>query len=524
MLNVPSQAFPAPASQQRVAVPGRSKVPLKPGRSLMDWIRLTKSGKDLSGLKGRLIEVTEEELARHDKKDDCWICIRGLVYNVTPYMEYHPGGEEELMKAAGSDGTDLFDQVHRWVNYESMLKECMVGRMAFKPFVAPLKETCSTVPEENKILNGTFPKNKVLDNSCKELVPSYDWFQTDDSLTVVIYTKQKDMNSELVIADLQEGKLRGEVIVKDYSYLLHVELSYAVHEDMIVQVSEKVGKVEFILKKKEAASWKNLGQPLESHDSFVKRSDRGLYYRRCRLLSKTDVTHDTRLFCLMLPPGTYLQVPVGHHLYLRQTIAGTEIVKPYTPVLSSFESMGKNPPQNDKMHIFFMIKIYPSGLFTPVLDTLQIGEYISVSNPEGNFMKLQVEDVEELFLLAGGTGFTPMVKLLNYALTSCNILRTAKLMFFNKMEEDILWRNQLEQLALDDARFDIQLVLSEPKEEWTGKQGKISSSLLSQFVKRSTHGSKILICICGPLPFMEQGVQFLQDLGHTSEEIHCFTA
>lgn len=43
----------------------------------MDWIRLTKSGKDLTGLKGRLIEVTEEELAKHNKTDDCWICIRG---------------------------------------------------------------------------------------------------------------------------------------------------------------------------------------------------------------------------------------------------------------------------------------------------------------------------------------------------------------------------------------------------------------------------------------------------------------
>lgn len=51
------------------------------------------------------------------------------------------------------------------------------------------------------------------------------------------------------------------------------------------------------------------------------------------------------------------------------------------------------------------------------------GDHISVSNPEGNFIKLQVEDVEELLLLAGGTGFTPMVKLLNYALTSSNTLR-----------------------------------------------------------------------------------------------------
>ncbi|CAI5769771.1 cytochrome b5 reductase 4 isoform X1 [Podarcis lilfordi] len=482
MLNVPSQAFPAPGSQQRVAAGGRSKVPLKPGRSLMDWIRLTKSGKDLTGLKGRLIEVTEEELAKHNKRTDCWICIRGLVYNITPYMEYHPGGEDELMKAAGADGTELFDQVHRWVNYESMLKECMVGRMALKPFAA-LKESCPIVSEENRILNGLFSKKKVPDNYSKEAVPSYDWFQTDGSITVVIYTKQKDMNSELVIADLQERKLRGELIVKDYSYLLHLELSYAVHEDMI-----------------------------------------GLYYRKCRLLSKTNVSHDTQLFCLALPLGTHLLVPVGHHVYLRQTITGTEIVKPYTPVPSFLVSTFKNPCHDDQLHIFFIIKIYPSGLFTPVLDALQIGEYISVSNPEGNFMKSQMEDVEDLFLLAGGTGFTPMVKLLSCALTSSNNLRAVKFMFFNKTEDDILWRNQLEQLALNDARFEVQFVLSEPKKGWKGKEGKISSSLLSQFVKRSKCDSKVLICICGPPPFMEQGIQFLQDLGYSSKEIHCFTA
>uniref|UniRef100_S4RIQ1 Cytochrome b5 heme-binding domain-containing protein n=1 Tax=Petromyzon marinus TaxID=7757 RepID=S4RIQ1_PETMA len=90
---------------------GRTGVSLKPGRSLMDWVRLAKSGRDMTGLRGRLLHVTEAELARHNLRDDCWTCIRGLVYNVTAYMEYHPGGEEELMKAAGVDGTELFEQV-----------------------------------------------------------------------------------------------------------------------------------------------------------------------------------------------------------------------------------------------------------------------------------------------------------------------------------------------------------------------------------------------------------------------------
>ncbi|NXM34326.1 NB5R4 reductase, partial [Oxyruncus cristatus] len=522
------------------------QVPLKPGRSLMDWIRLTKSGKDLTGLKGRLVEVTEDELAKHNKKEDCWICIRGFVYNVTPYMEYHPGGEDELMKAAGTDGTDLFDQVHRWVNYESMLKECLVGRMAVKPVAAP-KAQCYFI--DCLLFVGMVPEKKVQASSAKDLTPrlkfkyvlicpkklyfflllyflfySYDWFQTDCLITVVIYTKQKDMNAELVIVDCQDKRLRGEIIMDDYSYLVEVDLDHAVSEEVAVNIAEKIGKVEIILKKKDNIHWKMLGQPWGCHNTFIKRTDRELFYRKCRLVSKTEVTHDTKLFCLMLPKGTHLRVPTGQHVYLKQNITGTEAVKPYTPVLPFLPLDFQEASHHDGVHIYLMIKIYSCGLFTQALDHLQIGDYISVSNPEGNFKKSQVQALEDLILLAGGTGFTPMVKLLNFALTEVSCLRTVKLIFFNKTEDDILWRNQLEQLALKDERFEVQFILSQPTKNWVGKQGKISSSLLSEFVKRSRKDSKVLVCICGPTPFTEQGIQCLKDLGYSQEEIHAFTA
>ncbi|XP_054413794.2 cytochrome b5 reductase 4 isoform X6 [Pongo abelii] len=480
MLNVPSQSFPAPRSQQRVASGGRSKVPLKQGRSLMDWIRLTKSGKDLTGLKGRLIEVTEEELKKHNKKDDCWICIRGFVYNVSPYMEYHPGGEDELMRAAGSDGTELFDQVHRWVNYESMLKECLVGRMAIKPTV--LKDYRE---EEKKVLNGMLPKSQVTDTLAKEgpSYPSYDWFQTDSLVTIAIYTKQKDINLDSIIVDHQNDSFRAETIIKDCLYLIHIGLSHEVQEDFS-----------------------------------------GLYYRKCQLISKEDVTHDTRLFCLMLPPSTHLQVPIGQHVYLKLSVTGTEIVKPYTPVSGSLLAEFKEPVLPNNKYIYFLIKIYPTGLFTSELDRLQIGDFVSVSSPEGNFKISKFQELEELFLLAAGTGFTPMVKILNYALTDIPSLRKVKLMFFNKTEDDIIWRSQLEKLAFKDKRLDVEFVLSAPTSEWNGKQGHISPALLSEFLKRNLDKSKVLVCICGPVPFTEQGVRLLHDLNFSKNEIHSFTA
>ncbi|XP_027266800.1 cytochrome b5 reductase 4 isoform X2 [Cricetulus griseus] len=510
MLNVPSQAFPAPGSQQRVASQGRSKVPLKQGRSLMDWIRLTRSGKDLTGLKGRLIDVTEEELKTHNKKDDCWICIRGLVYNVSPYMEYHPGGEDELMRAAGADGTDLFNEVHRWVNYESMLKECLVGRMAVKPAA----------------LKGMRPKSQVTDTLPREgpSSPSYDWFQTESSVTIVIYTKQKNINLDSVIVDLQDDSLRAEVVIKDQSYLIHIELSHEVQENISVRVIENVGKVDIVLQKRENIPWKCLGQPLEKHDSFIPKKDTGLYYRKCQLISKEYVTHDTRLFCLMLPPSTHLQVPVGHHVYLMLSVTGAEIVKPYTPVSESLLSDFKEPVLPPNKYIYFLIKIYPDGLFTPELDRLQIGDFVSVSSPEGNFKLSKLQEVEDLFLLAAGTGFTPMVNILKYSLTSVSSLRKVKLMFFNKTEDDIIWRCQLEKLAFKDKRFDIEFVLSTPSSEWNGKRGHVSPALLSEFLERSLENSRVFLCICGPTPFTDEGIRLLHDLNFSTDEIHGFTA
>lgn len=42
------------------------------------------------------------------------------VYNVTPYLDYHPGGADILLKTAGKDCTALFNKYHAWVNIDGL--------------------------------------------------------------------------------------------------------------------------------------------------------------------------------------------------------------------------------------------------------------------------------------------------------------------------------------------------------------------------------------------------------------------
>lgn len=55
-----------------------------------------------------LLRVTPSELKKHNKLEDAWTAIQGKVYNITPYLKFHPGGVEKLMCIAGRDGTQLF--------------------------------------------------------------------------------------------------------------------------------------------------------------------------------------------------------------------------------------------------------------------------------------------------------------------------------------------------------------------------------------------------------------------------------
>ena len=112
------------------------KVLLAVGHSPLDWAKLLREPPTPFYFRGpnlpsHLIRVPPSLLRTHNgrKGNNAWGVFQGKVYNLTPYLKFHPGGVGELLRGAGKveEGEKLFKEIHPWVNWESILGECLVG-------------------------------------------------------------------------------------------------------------------------------------------------------------------------------------------------------------------------------------------------------------------------------------------------------------------------------------------------------------------------------------------------------------
>ncbi len=55
---------------------------------------------------------TMSQVALHSTAPDCWSVVNGLVYNLTSYVNKHPGGAKEIIRICGRDGSSSFEGQH----------------------------------------------------------------------------------------------------------------------------------------------------------------------------------------------------------------------------------------------------------------------------------------------------------------------------------------------------------------------------------------------------------------------------
>ncbi|KAL2113565.1 hypothetical protein VUR80DRAFT_3492 [Thermomyces stellatus] len=93
-------------------------------------------------------QLTYQDVAEHNTKDDLYLVIHDTVYNVSKFVDEHPGGEEVLLDVAGQDATEAFEDVGHSDEARELLGPLKVGELKRQPGdPAPKAPQSSQTPE-----------------------------------------------------------------------------------------------------------------------------------------------------------------------------------------------------------------------------------------------------------------------------------------------------------------------------------------------------------------------------------------
>ena len=59
-----------------------------------------------------MVPLTWDEISQHNTKTDCWVVVDGVVYDMTDFLDDHPGGKRLPVKHSGKDVTEIWHSFH----------------------------------------------------------------------------------------------------------------------------------------------------------------------------------------------------------------------------------------------------------------------------------------------------------------------------------------------------------------------------------------------------------------------------
>lgn len=123
---------------------------------------------------------TWEELAQHGTEQSAWIAINGFVYDITQFIDRHPGGKEILLLCTGRDATDLFNSYHPFTKLpRQVLAKYRIGSLSsyehpvYKPDSGFYTEAADAV---KKYFEQTGKNSKDPIGMIQRMVPVYVTF------------------------------------------------------------------------------------------------------------------------------------------------------------------------------------------------------------------------------------------------------------------------------------------------------------------------------------------------------------
>ncbi len=202
----------------------------------------------------------------------------------------------------------------------------------------------------------------------------------------------------------------------------------------------------------------------------------------------------------------------GQYLTLETSINGQSVRRSYS-ICSS--------PDHEKLSVG--IKQIPEGLFSTFANQqLKVGDTLSSLPPDGQFLK-SIEEIKgkNLFLIAAGSGITPMLSIITHHLEN-NPSAKVCLLFGNRSSKSVIFKDELEDLKnrfVD--RFQIFYFLSKERQLSDLFYGRINPEKLDQLFNLLINKDDFHhYFLCGPEQMILSCKSYLESEGIDKDKIH----
>lgn len=169
---------------------------------------------------------------------------------------------------------------------------------------------------------------------------------------------------------------------------------------------------------------------------------------------------------------------------------------------------------------------------TKALDAISVGHFVDFKGPIGKFeykgrgrceIGAKERIVKRFVMICGGSGITPVFQVLRAVLKDPEDETRCLLLDGNRLEEDILCREDLDILLKgNESRCKLLHALTKPTDAWTGLRGRVGKELLEKEVGKSDLTEDTLVLICGPEALEKSVHGILSGLGWKDENLLFF--
>lgn len=204
-------------------------------------------------------------------------------------------------------------------------------------------------------------------------------------------------------------------------------------------------------------------------------------------LTVSEITRETasaKSMKLVSQNGGLPPFQAGQYINVFVETGGVRTSRPYSIA---------SPPTQTGYYEITVRKVEDGFVSNVLLDELKPGDQLKSSSPTGNFHYNPLLHGDKLAFIAGGSGITPFMSMIR-ELADKNLSRRIHLFYGSRIEDDVIYRREIDQIAAAHKNFTWDMVVSEPSPDFSGLKGFINAAL----IRKRLDGLDWTFFVCGP--------------------------